>query len=100
MKALPIPIRTTTAMQTRNPFLDEIGKAVENAMGLAQSAGDEAKAAIRAQGDRLATELDLVRRDEFDAMKAMFTAEIAELRTELAKSNVSAGAARPLQDDG
>ena len=87
-------------MQSRNPFLDEIGKAVENAMGLAQSAGDEAKAALRAQGDRLATELDLVRRDEFEAMRAVLSAEIAELRAELAKSNVSADAARPSQDGG
>ena len=87
-------------MQSRNPFLDEIGKAVENAMGLAQSAGDEAKAALRAQGDRLATELDLVRRDEFEAMRAVLSAEIAELRAELAKSNASPAAARPSQDGG
>jgi BMFP domain-containing protein YqiC len=87
-------------MQTRNPFLDEIGKAVENAMGMAQSAGEEAKAAIRAQGDRMATELDLVRRDEFEAMRAVLSAQIAELRAELAKLNVPDGAARPSQDGG
>lgn len=94
-------------MQTRNPFLDEIGKAVESAMGLAQSAGDEAKAALRAQGDRLAAELDLVRRDEFDALRAVLTGEIETLRTEvaalraeLAKSNASASPARPSQDAG
>ena len=87
-------------MQTRSPFLDEIGKAVENAMGLAQSAGDEAKVAMRAQADRLATELDLVRRDEFEAMKASFTAEIAQLRAELAKSSTPATGARPADDAG
>ncbi len=87
-------------MQTRNPFLDEIGKAVENAMGLAQSAGDEAKAAMRAQANRVATELDLVRRDEFEAMKAMFTSEIAQLRAELAKSSTPAPGARPADDAG
>ena len=87
-------------MQTRSPFFDEIGKAVENAMGLAQSAGDEAKAAMRAQADRLATELDLVRRDEFEAMKAGFTAEIALLRAELAKSSTPAMGARPADDAG
>jgi len=67
-------------MQTQNPFLDEMAKLTNAAMGLAQSAGEEAKAAFRAQADRMAAELDLIRRDEFEALKA----EIAGLRAELA----------------
>jgi len=67
-------------MQTQNPFLDEMAKLTNAAMGLAQAAGEEAKAAFRSQADRLATEFDLIRRDEFEAMKA----EIAALRAELA----------------
>lgn len=67
-------------MQTRNPILDEFAKLTTGAVGLAQAAGDEAKAAFRAQTDRMAAELDLVRRDEFDALKA----EVAALRAELA----------------
>mgnify|MGYP000441536633 CR=1 FL=1 len=66
-------------MQTRNPLLDEFAKLTTGAMGLAQAAGDEAKAAFRSQTDRVAAELDLVRRDEFDALKA----EIAALRAEV-----------------
>ena len=71
-------------MQTRNPFLDEAAKVMEQAMSLAQAAGEEAKAALRAQGDRMAAELDLVRRDELDAVRAAFAAELAELRAEVA----------------
>lgn len=56
-------------MQTRNPFLDEFAKAVESAVGVAQAAGEEARTAFRAQAERWAVELDLVRRDEFDALK-------------------------------
>ena len=67
-------------MQTQNPFLDEMAKLTNAAMGLAQTAGDEAKAAFRAQADRVAAELDLIRRDEFEALKA----EIAGLRVEIA----------------
>ena len=67
-------------MQTRNPFLDEFAKLTTGAMGLAQAAGEEAKTAFRAQTDRMAADLDLVRRDEFDALKA----EIAALRAEIA----------------
>ena len=59
-------------MQTRSPFFDELAKTMENAMGVAQAMGEEAKAAVRGQADRMAAELDLVRRDEFDVMKAMF----------------------------
>ena len=68
-------------MQTQNPFLDEMAKLTQAAMGLAQTAGDEAKAAFRAQADRMAAELDLIRRDEYEALKA----EVAALRAEIAE---------------
>ncbi len=77
-------------MQTRNPFLDEFAKLTTGAMGLAQAAGEEARTAMRAQGDRLVAELDLVRRDEFDALKA----EIAGLRAEIAALKSGPAAAR------
>jgi BMFP domain-containing protein YqiC len=67
-------------MQTQNPFLDEMARLTNAAMGLAQSAGEEARAAFRAQADRWVAELDLVRRDEIEALKA----EIAALRAEVA----------------
>ncbi len=66
-------------MQTQNPFLDEFAKLTTAAMGIAQAAGEEAKTAFRAQADKFAAEFDLVRRDDFDALKA----EVAALRAEL-----------------
>jgi BMFP domain-containing protein YqiC len=66
-------------MQTQNPILDEIAKLTTAAMGLAQAAGDEAKAAFRSQTDRLVAEMDLVRREDYDALKA----EVAALRAEI-----------------
>ena len=66
-------------MQTQNPILDEIAKLTTAAMGIAQAAGDEAKAAFRSQTDRLVAEMDLVRREDHDALKA----EIAALRAEV-----------------
>ena len=69
-------------MQTQNPFLDEMSKMTNAAVGMAQAAGEEAKAAFRAQVDKLATDYDLIRRDEFEALKA----EVAALRAELARS--------------
>ncbi|WP_293681998.1 accessory factor UbiK family protein [uncultured Phenylobacterium sp.] len=66
-------------MQTQNPLLDEIAKLTTAAMGMAQAAGDEAKAAFRSQTDRLVAEMDLVRREDHDALKA----EVAALRAEI-----------------
>jgi len=66
-------------MQTQNPLLDEIAKLSTAAMGLAQAAGEEAKAAFRSQTDRLVAEMDLVRREDHDALKA----EVAALRAEI-----------------
>jgi BMFP domain-containing protein YqiC len=66
-------------MQTQNPILDEIAKLTTAAMGLAQAAGDEAKAAFRSQTDRLVAEMDLVRREDYDSLKA----EVAALREEI-----------------
>ena len=68
-------------MQTQNPFLDEMAKLSTAAMGLAQAAGEEAKAAFRAQADRMAAEFDLIRRDDFEALKAEGAALRAEIET-------------------
>jgi BMFP domain-containing protein YqiC len=66
-------------MQTRNPFLDQFAKMSVAAVGIAQAAGEEVRSAARAGTDRLAAEMDLVRRDEHEALKD----EIRALRAEL-----------------
>ena len=81
-------------MQTRNPLLDEFAKLTTGAMGLAQAAGEEAKTAWRAQADRIAAEMDLVRRDEIDVLKD----EIAALRAEIAALKAGAAPARKASD--
>lgn len=76
-------------MHSQNPFLDEIAKITNAAMGVAQAAGEEAKTAFRAQADRFVAEMDLVRREDFDALKAeieALRAEVAELRNAKAES--------------
>jgi BMFP domain-containing protein YqiC len=79
-------------MQSQNPFLDEMAKLTTAAMGLAQAAGEEAKAAFRSQADRMAAEFDLIRRDDFEALKA----EVATLRAEIeALRGAKPAAAKP-----
>ncbi len=72
-------------MQTQNPLLDEMAKLTQAAMGLAQAAGEEAKTAFRSQSDKWAADLDLIRREEFEALKA----EVAALRAEIAALNTA-----------
>ena len=58
-------------------------------MGLAQAAGEEAKSAFRAQADRFVAEMDLVRRDEHQAVLdqvAALRAEIETLKSQVAVS--------------
>ena len=68
-------------MQSQNPFLDELAKMTTSAMSLAQAAGEEAKTAFRSQADRFVADMDLVRREEVEALRA----EIAGLRAEIAE---------------
>ena len=78
-------------MQTQNPFLDEMAKLSMAAMGLAQAAGDEAKAAFRAQADKMVAELDLIRRDDFDVLRA----EVVSLRAEVEALRDGAATIKP-----
>ena len=73
-------------MHTQNPVLDELAKAATAAMGVAQAAGEEARTAFRAQADRIAADLDLIRREDFEALKA----EVAGLRAEIAALRTAA----------
>lgn len=85
-------------MQTQNPFLDEMAKLTTAAMGIAQAAGEEAKAALRSQADRVAAEFDLVRREDFDALKAELAAlraEVASLRAQQAPGSKASGTHTP-----
>ena len=58
-------------MQTENRFLDDLAKLASGALGTLQGAREEAAARIRDQLDRWLDDLDLVTREEFDAVAAM-----------------------------
>ena len=81
-------------MHSRNPFLDDFARLSTAAVGLAQAAGEEAKAAMRARTDRLVADLDLVRRDEHEALKA----EVAALRRQVEALRSQPGVGRGPED--
>ena len=57
-------------MQSRNPVFADLADLMTDAFSAAQAAGSEARAVFKAQAERMASELDLVSREEFDALKA------------------------------
>jgi BMFP domain-containing protein YqiC len=80
--------------QSNNRFLDELAKLMTDAAGAAQGMRRELETLMRAQGERLLRELDVVQREEFEAVKEMATkareenerlaARIAVLESEIA----------------
>jgi hypothetical protein len=68
-------------MQTQSRFFDELSKLMMGAAGAAQGAAREAEALMRSRLERLIGDLDLVSREEFDAMKALAQAARAENET-------------------
>lgn len=74
-------------MQTRNPLLNDFADLMTDAFGAAQAMGEEARSVFRARADRMVAEMDLVTREEFDAVKSALDAsqdEIAALTERLA----------------
>ncbi|MFO1123225.1 MAG: accessory factor UbiK family protein [Hyphomicrobiales bacterium] len=58
-----------TTTQTR--FFDELAKLMTNAAGAAQGVRREVDTLIQAQMERVLGNMELVRRDEFEAVRAM-----------------------------
>lgn len=58
-------------MQTENKLFDDIGKLATSTLGLAQGLREEVETLVRQRLERVIAELDVVPRDEFDALKAL-----------------------------
>ncbi|WP_340107679.1 accessory factor UbiK family protein [Pikeienuella sp. HZG-20] len=58
-------------MQSRNRILDDISQLMTNAAGVAQGVKTEAETVMRQRFERLLNDMDLVTREEFDAVREM-----------------------------
>ena len=74
--------------QTQNPFFDELAKLMTNAAGAAQGVTKEMETLFRSQGQKMLNEMDLVSREEFEAVKEM--AAKARLENEELKARLEA----------
>ncbi|HET7155217.1 MAG TPA: accessory factor UbiK family protein [Hyphomicrobiaceae bacterium] len=59
--------------QTNNRFLDELSKLLTDAAGAAQGMRREVETLMKTQGERILREMDVVQREEFEAVKEMAT---------------------------
>jgi BMFP domain-containing protein YqiC len=63
--------RRADMTQTSNRLLDEFAKLMTDMAGVAQGVRREVETAFRTQAERFLNEMDLVKREEFDAVRDM-----------------------------
>jgi BMFP domain-containing protein YqiC len=78
--------------QTSNRFFDEIARLMNDAAGVASGVRREFDTLFRTQADRVLRELDLVQREEFEAVKEM--ARLAREENEALQARIAALEAR------
>jgi len=74
--------------QTSNRFLDDIARLMTDAAGAAQGVRREVETIVKSQGERVLNGLDVVRREEFEIVKAM--AERAREENEALAARIAA----------
>jgi BMFP domain-containing protein YqiC len=77
--------------QTNNKFLDEFAKLMTDAAGAAQGVRREIETVMRSQGEKLLRDMDVVPREELEAVKAM-AAKAREENERLAQEVAALGA--------
>ena len=74
--------------QTSNRFFDEVARLMNDAAGVASGVRREFDTMFRAQAERWLRDLDVVKREEFEAVKEM--ARLAREENELLKARIAA----------
>jgi len=89
---LDIPVRSRPEIpkmtQTSNRFFDEIGRLMNDAAGAAQGVKREVDTVVRNQAEKILRDLDIVKREEFEAVKDM--ARLAREENEALKARIAA----------
>jgi hypothetical protein len=73
---------------SQNRIFDDLGRLMNEAAGVADGVRREIETVVRSQMERFAADMDLVKREDFDALRELVqrqTAEIRELKAEVEK---------------
>ena len=68
-------------------IFDDLGRLMNEAAGVADGVRREVETVIKSQGERIVADMNLVKREDFDALRELVMAqgeEIVQLRKELA----------------
>lgn len=79
--------------QTSNRMFDEMARLMNDAAGVAQGVRKEFDTLFRSQAERMLRDLDVVQREEFEAVKEM--ARLAREENEALKKRIEALEAKP-----
>ena len=74
-------------MSTNNRIFDDLGKLMNEAAGVADGVRREIETVVKSQAERFVADMDLVKREDYDALRELVQAqgeEIAQLRKDLA----------------
>jgi BMFP domain-containing protein YqiC len=82
-----IPEKTSMA-QTTNRFFDEVARLMNDAAGVASGVRREFDTLVRTQAERVLRDLDVVKREEFEAVQEM--ARLAREENEALKARLAA----------
>ncbi|HEV2514695.1 MAG TPA: accessory factor UbiK family protein [Devosia sp.] len=61
-------------------IFDELGKLMNNAAGVADGVRREIETAVKSQLERLVADMDLVKREDYDALRELVQAQSAEIK--------------------
>jgi BMFP domain-containing protein YqiC len=61
-------------------IFDELGKLMNNAAGVADGVRREIETAVKSQLERLVADMDLVKREDYDALRELVQAQSTEIK--------------------
>lgn len=67
-------------MSQGSKLFDELGKLMNNAAGVADGVRREIETVVKSQLERLVADMDLVKREDFDALRELVQNQSAELK--------------------
>lgn len=67
-------------MTQGSKLFDELGKLMNNAAGVADGVRREIETAVKSQLERMINDMDLVKREDYDALRELVMAQSTELK--------------------
>jgi BMFP domain-containing protein YqiC len=67
-------------MAQNSPFLDGVGRLMNDAAGVADGVRREVETMVKTQAERFVNDMNLVKREDYDALRELVQTQSAELK--------------------